>query len=116
MIIDARRANLRFKDPPGVKLCSSEAFSRIEVSEEVENISMGTADVKDCFYRFRIRRELSEYFALPSVCKSEVYDLLGPEYDKLGMDQYIAPCFAALPMVLAGAYIWHSGSTSMLSV
>ena len=49
MIIDARRANMRLKDPPGVKLCSTEAFSRIEVSADTAEVYMGTADVKDCF-------------------------------------------------------------------
>ena len=31
LILDARRVNQRFRRPPGVALCSSEALSRIEV-------------------------------------------------------------------------------------
>ena len=30
MILDAREANRAFGDPPGVKLCSAETFSKIE--------------------------------------------------------------------------------------
>ena len=31
LIVDARSTNALFKEPPGVELCSSEGFSRIEV-------------------------------------------------------------------------------------
>ena len=31
LIIDARRTNERFREPPGVQLCTSEGLSRIEV-------------------------------------------------------------------------------------
>ena len=66
LIVDARSANVRFKDPPGVSLCSSEGFSRIEcqLSEHARpgtqafvdelqamNIHIGLSDVKDCFHR-----------------------------------------------------------------
>lgn len=36
------------------------------LATEVE-ISAGTIDVKDCFYRVRVRRSLPEYFALPPI-------------------------------------------------
>ena len=42
LIIDARRANLRFKEPPGVDLCSSECFGRKEV--EVDDDGRGDTD------------------------------------------------------------------------
>ena len=34
MIIDCRRANVFFDDPPGVSMCSSEGLSRIELGED----------------------------------------------------------------------------------
>ena len=64
MILGARRANLKFKTPPGVKLCSSEALSNIEVGADCDNLVMGSADVKGCFYRLRICKDLAEFFSL----------------------------------------------------
>lgn len=64
MIVDARPANQIFRAPPGVQLCTSEGFARIEVevpdalipgSEEFRKhlesrgLYFGLADVKDCW-------------------------------------------------------------------
>ena len=66
LIVDARSANALFRDPPGVELCSSEGFSRIECEvssdakpgspeflEELRTMELhvGLSDVKDCFHR-----------------------------------------------------------------
>ena len=63
LIVDARSTNALFRDPPGVDLCSSEGFSRIECElssdarpgsqkfvDELQtmNIFVGLSDVKDC--------------------------------------------------------------------
>lgn len=87
LIVDARSANVRFKDPPGVSLCSSEGFSRIEcqLSEHARpgtqafvdelqamNIHIGLSDVKDCFHRLKQPRWLAEYFCLKPIRASWV--------------------------------------------
>ena len=117
LIIDARRANRRFKDPPGVELCTAEGLGRIEIDlEDTEvgematdrevgkleedrqavEVTMGQADVKDCFYRMKIDKELAEYFSLPPVSNKEWYGL-----DSLGgrdPEEAWFPCIGALPM------------------
>ena len=67
LILDARTINRMFAAPPGVTLCSSEALSRIEIElpdgveydspegiDIIEEmlVSLGLADVADCFHRF----------------------------------------------------------------
>ena len=79
LILDARGPNMLFHRPPKVKLCSSEALSRMEVSlgkdpaeitaddlEWVRGLQafVGVADVDNCFHRLRIPRALAEYFCL----------------------------------------------------
>ncbi|CAK0860615.1 unnamed protein product [Prorocentrum cordatum] len=82
LIVDARRANAHFRDPPGVELLSSEGLARIEVQMpdaglssyedlraalQAQQVYIGMADVKDCFHRMRIDSALSQYFCLPPV-------------------------------------------------
>ena len=68
--MDARRANLRFREPPGVSLCSAESLGRMEIDlDDVATVEptpppppgldaagaaapvMGMVDVQDCFLR-----------------------------------------------------------------
>ena len=67
--MDCRRANRRFRAPPGVSLLSSEGFGRIEVDlatmtafcdehPGTTGIGMGTSDVDNCFHRMKIGAEL----------------------------------------------------------
>ncbi|CAE8626378.1 unnamed protein product, partial [Polarella glacialis] len=82
LILDARLPNLRFRDPPGVDLCSAESFSRIEaeLDSEIDSLgpacavlvrrvimAFGFADVKDCFHRRRWPQWLAEYFCFDAV-------------------------------------------------
>ncbi|CAK0833049.1 unnamed protein product, partial [Prorocentrum cordatum] len=82
LIVDARRTNAHFRDPPGVELLSSEGLARIEVhmpdagfssyedlraALQAQQVYIGMADVKDCFHRMRIDSALSQYFCLPPV-------------------------------------------------
>ena len=93
MIIDCRRANVHFDDPPGVSLCSAEGLSRIELGEEWNEgfeVWGGIADVKDCFYRMKIPHELSRYFCLPPITRREAG--LGDD------DSLVWPGIAVLPM------------------
>ena len=95
-IIDARRGNLRFRDPPGVDLCSAECFGRMEVEVEAPpddcsermpgetgagpaaiRPALGMADLRDCFLRMIIGDELAEYFGLPGLSPSEAREVRG---------------------------------------
>ena len=80
LFIDCRRANRRFRAPPGVSLLSSEGFGRIEVDltavrelcdrhEASAGLGMGTSDVNNCFHRMRFDEDstIPEYFALPKI-------------------------------------------------
>ena len=113
LILDARRVNQRFADPPGVALCSGEAFSRIEVekswfddvaeAEEAtlgagcESVYTGKGDVKDCFHRLRVGREFAEYFGLDP-CPGWVSKL--EQLDGVPVDRHelLYPCWGSLAM------------------
>ena len=69
LIIDARRVNAKFANPPSVCLCSSEGLTRIEHestavaldSDEVQ-VHLGLADIQDAFHRFRIHDDFAAWF------------------------------------------------------
>ncbi|CAK0828541.1 unnamed protein product, partial [Prorocentrum cordatum] len=112
ILVDARRANAHFKDPPGVELLSSEGLARIEVhvpdagfsnyedlraALEAQQVYIGMADVKDCFHRMRIDSALSQYFCLPPV-KAGAFGVTEVEGTKVQTSTAIYPCWQALPM------------------
>ncbi|CAK0879112.1 unnamed protein product [Prorocentrum cordatum] len=114
MIIDARRSNGHFRAPPGVQLLSSEGFGRIEIElppgvlpSSVEGqrllgafaVYVATTDVKDCFYRMRVREGLGRYFCLPAVPKY-VFDGLqvAGVPAETPPDAPVRPYLAVLPM------------------
>jgi len=127
MIVDCRRANLRFRSPPKVSLCTSETFGRLEIEMDDApfddrdlldvagdparsslQVHMGKVDVKDCFYRMRIGPEFSRFFALRGVSRREADDVWrragrtdsGPRPIPAAgsADAGWFPCLAALPM------------------
>ena len=96
MIVDARPANQLFGSPPGVQLCTSEGFARIEMEVPSEltpgteefrlhlkrrGLVFGLSDVKDCFHRLRQPEWLSRYFAWDEVPVSWVPELIGTEVE-----------------------------------
>ena len=114
LIVDARSTNALFKDPPGVELCSSEGFSRIECQlsgrarpgspeffSELKslNLFVGLSDVKDCFHRLRQPRWLAEYFCLMPI-KARWVGLEGSSLDGaiLHADSVIYPMPGSLCM------------------
>ena len=96
MVIDARRPNRVFADPPGVSLTTAEALGRLE-NESGEELWMAELDVDNCFHRLKIDRDLGEYFCLPPL---RAKDLNLSELDGLPLREgkLIWPCCAALPM------------------
>ncbi|CAK0823925.1 unnamed protein product, partial [Prorocentrum cordatum] len=112
LIVDARRANAHFRDPPGVELLSSEGLARVEVhmpdagfssyeglraALEAQLVYIGMADVKDCFHRMRIDSALSQYFCLPPV-KAGAFGVTEVEGTKVQTSAAIYPCWQVLPM------------------
>lgn len=114
LIVDARSTNAMFKDPPGVDLCSSEGFSRIEVevSEELRpgsqhfadelqkmGLYVGPSDVKDCFHRLRQPKWLAEYFCFKPV-RAHWVGMSGATLDgtKLTANDWIYPMPGSLCM------------------
>ena len=64
LMIDGRRANARLVEPPSVRVCTPEAFARIEMEMTAEapefsfealvqevGFHVGMSDSKDCFHR-----------------------------------------------------------------
>jgi len=96
LVVDARRSNRRFRDPPGVELATAESLGMIEVDDDTE-VFISTGDVRDAFYRFKIDIELSRYFGLPPV-RAEELGLRELEGEQLTGDRWVHPCFAVLPM------------------
>ncbi|CAE7731551.1 unnamed protein product [Symbiodinium sp. CCMP2592] len=98
MIVDARRANAVFREPPGVDLCSAEGFSRIEVEDLADcrgladgfpgegvfpddwGLYVGLSDVKDAFHRMKQPRWLSRYFCFLPLTAGEL-GLTGDELE-----------------------------------
>ena len=66
MVIDARRSNRRFKDPPGVVLAGPEVFANLEV-EGGQDWFMAEVDVDNFYHRLRIDDSLGRYFCFPPV-------------------------------------------------
>jgi len=70
LIIDARRPNDLFDEPPGVDMVTSEGLGRIEVvgaplGDDGVPLFCGTADVADAFHRMVMPRWLGDFFGLP---------------------------------------------------
>ena len=114
MIIDGRRGNARLSPPPHVDLASPETFASIEI--EVPDsysrdkagardflascgISIGVADISDCFHRLVIPAELSRYYCLEPV-RAEDVGLVGEvvEGRTVVAGEMLYPCPRSLPM------------------
>ena len=79
LIVDCRRTNQLFLDPPGVDLVTGEGLSKIELDwEEPPDfmqdicIAFGEGDVSDCFHRMRWEGGIRNYFCWPPVLAGEV--------------------------------------------
>ena len=107
LIIDARRGNARFRDPPGISLATSEAFARFELECQEDStateaglgVAFGLSDVKDCFHRMVQPKWMREYFSLDPV-PAEWLGLGGTILDgyRLKHDDLIWPMPAPLCM------------------
>ena len=94
MILDARRSNCWFSDAAPVQLLTSEGLSDIECTSGV-TLSVGTADINNCFHRLVMPAWMSAYFAYPCVSGAESgkvgHDLDG---DPIQRGEILFPCAA----------------------
>ena len=113
-IVDARGPNMLFKDAPGVYMCTSETFARIEVEvpDEIDFASeegrewleenglfSATADVTNYFHRLLVPSYLGRYFCMKGISVSELGDLAGhPELKFLDGNTIVYPYLRSLPM------------------
>jgi len=71
LIIDARRANLQFKEPPKVKLPTPDLFTHMVVEDDQELFFM-KADLDTYYYRLRLPEWMWPYFGLPPIRRDNV--------------------------------------------
>eukprot|EP00971_Amphidinium_carterae_P196928 3908563-Amphidinium_carterae.2 len=91
-----------------MEIGSSEIFSICESPPE-EPVYVGTADITNCFYQFRLPPSLAEFFSMPSISLSEAREI-GIGADVWGSDLSdiqtlkVAPCVTAVPMGWSWAF------------
>ena len=96
LIIDARRANRRFKRPPHVDLITSEGLSRIEQYGEGDDdyrFTMGLGDVNNCFHRLKMPPGMHRCFALEPINSKYT-----PLKNELQTGTPVYPCLSSFPM------------------
>ena len=131
LIVDARGPNIIFGPPPKVDLASSEALGRFEIDcqfefgegDELEAclrqlmVSIGAADVDNCFHRLRVPRELARYFCLEPV-QCGPMGLAGTIIDDVekGWDDWVYPMWLSAPMGFRWSlYLAQEGGENVLS-
>ena len=92
LIIDARRANAHFAEPPSVELPSPDLLARLEVPED-GLLHVAKDDADNLYHRFRLPDWMWPYFCLPRVRAGDVG--VG---DLFGDDTLVWPCCTTLPM------------------
>ena len=63
LVVDCRRVNALFREPPYTELGSVDSLSECCLKPG-DTMYLATADIKDCFYECGLRDEVAEYFGL----------------------------------------------------
>eukprot|EP00971_Amphidinium_carterae_P266590 5288494-Amphidinium_carterae.1 len=66
LILDCRRTNLLFRDPPKVKMAGGAKLGELHLGPQ-QKIWMAKSDIKDYFYCLRLDSDIVEYFAMPAI-------------------------------------------------
>lgn len=66
LVLDCRRVNQKFRRPPVPDMGSGECLHRLE-SPPGSPVSVGTADIRNCFYQCGIPPSWAEYFAFKQI-------------------------------------------------
>ena len=117
MIVDCRRANRMFLDPPGTDLITGEGLGELEIQDEDFLSSglclfFGCADVDSCFHRLRLRGELCKYFCWEPIAARHL-KISNVEGQPVSPDQEVYPMQVCLPMGFSWAtYLAQSVTSS----
>ena len=92
-IVDARRANSVFAEPPHVSLPTPDLLPRLIVPDN-KPVWVAKSDLSDFFFRFRIPAWMVPYFGLPSISSNSIPTLLA----RFGPNVTVYPCLVVLAM------------------
>lgn len=92
LIIDARRANAYFVDPPHVSLPTPDILSKL-VAPSGKPFYVAKVDLDNFYHRLMLPEWMRPYFALPGVRAGDM-----GQSDIFGADTMIYPCCCTLPM------------------
>eukprot|EP00972_Heterocapsa_arctica_P038415 5658106-Heterocapsa_arctica.AAC.1 len=95
LILDTRRCNVLWKDPPKTLLPTAGYVGRLEV-EPGEKMYMCQTDVADAFYRIALPPGAGELFMLPPARTAHVASLISPA-QREQMGETFSPCLRVLP-------------------
>jgi hypothetical protein len=95
LIVDARAANRHFRAPPSTCLSTAEQLADIRTTHDGD-LFFGFLDIMDCFYRYVIDEEYSQYFCLAPVSSHEASEI-DTSFHGEGTRQWW-PCLRVLPM------------------
>ena len=100
LVLDARRANQWFRRPPCPDMGAGEALQRLEPTPEQE-LFIGTADIRNCFYQCGVPPWLSEFFGFSAFPVEQARNW-GAKLDVWGQDLpatgAVFPVLRVLPM------------------
>ena len=116
LIADARRSNVLFRRPVSKPGGSIEALSRIDLNDN-GLLFIAQEDVKDCFFRLGVSRDLGEHFCLRGISVDKLRPLLSKHglacldeavrdrrHEPLDGYDFIFPCFGVMPMGFSWAF------------
>ena len=105
LIIDARRANCWFKDPPKTRLSSGDSFARLFAAADL-TVELGQTDIQDAFYQLAMPVELRPYFGLAPVRAGRVGVSVTVEGSQVSPSTLIYPRLCVLAMGWTHALNW----------
>eukprot|EP00971_Amphidinium_carterae_P313473 6229608-Amphidinium_carterae.1 len=71
LILDCRRTNFLFRDPPKMRIASGAKMAEIVLGHHQE-LWVAKSDIRDFFYNLRLDGGLKKYFAMPAVRISDL--------------------------------------------
>jgi len=112
LVLDARRANQWFRRPPCPDMRAGEALQRLELTSGQE-LFIGTADIRNCFYQCGVPPWLSEFFGF-SALPVEQARHGGARLDVWGQDLPVTGCVFPVLQVLPMGWGWSFYIVQML--
>ncbi|CAK0809251.1 unnamed protein product, partial [Prorocentrum cordatum] len=105
LIIDARRSNRWFKDPPKTHLASGDSFARLFAAADL-TLELGQTDIQDAFYQLAMPVELRPCFGLAPVRAGRVGVSVTVEGSQVSPSTLVYPRLCVLAMGWTHALNW----------